>query len=875
MKKLNQGLWRESGFGRKLTLVSAPAGFGKTTLVATWAKNLPLEIQSNTELCWLSLYENDNDLMTFLSCLLEALRKSNPTRCEPTQKMLQKNQPPQPEVFMASLAGNIAKSDRNFILVLDDYHLIHSASIHLHLTTLLAILPASLHIVLTTRKDPPFAFSRLRVNGQMLEIRQADLQFDILETESFFRCMRITKLSSSQIADVHRKIEGWIAGLQLLAISLNKSNNLIRSIEEFRGSNQLVTDYLLEEVFQHQTTDLQQFLMQSSLLDTFSSELCDQVFERKDSQIHIRELIRLNLFAVPLDDRDCWWRYQHLFRQMLRERMLRSIGHEELEKLHQRACNWYRKHGYIDEAISHALAGSDWERAVELIVNQSVSMLKQGKMTTLLEWFLRLPPRFIEDHPRLMVDFCWTLSMLGKLDTAKNHLEKFREILQKKTIHTGKDNPNLEYELQTMQAFLDHARLGSNQVIANLKNVLHVLPRDAFYLRSCAACTLGSFLMTQGDFQKAQSMFIQSDHDCQIAENLYARQAVFCFLSDIDVFEGKLQHAKERLQVAVGLGGKTKLTAQAYIQLAELHYEWNNLDESFDCLQVGIELAKDGENRNALCRAYGLLARTNLIQNNHFRARQALDTAHELIQSAGVDPWTQMQVCGHSVRIFLSRLDFTSARYWAEQLPEIETNPLFHLQRTIHLATVKIAQNQMSETITDLESDFNLAFQIGLISPAVKIRLLQSICDIKQANALRFLSEALTLAKDAGLVRTLLDTHHCIRNLIEKIHIPGLENYTSLILKSFQQENQSIAQVEPGFIPIPMNLIEPLSEREMEVLRLLMLGLPNRKIAESLFISVGTVKTHVHNILGKLNAQSRLEAIMRIKKCGIENVLRS
>jgi len=370
IERLNEGLTR------KLTLVSAPAGFGKTTLVSAWVRAVR---ESPLGVAWLSLDEEDNDPVRFLTYFIAALQRIDPSIGQAAQAMLQAPQPAQPETLLTSLINDIAATPSPFILILDDYHLIHTLPIHQQLAFLLAHQPPSMHLGLVSREDPPLPLSRLRARGQTVEIRQDDLRFTAEEATEFLRRMMRLELPSADVAALHRRTEGWIAGLQLAALSLRGHDDIHRLVQSFTGSHRYVLDYLIEEVFKQQPAAVQDFLLKTSILDRFTAPLCDEVTAREDSRELLLNLEQANLFIVPLDESRQWYRYHRLFRELLRS--LQEARH--LAPLHQKAARWYEQNGLLDEAMQHALAAEDWDEAERMMESAASQAIRNGQFVTL------------------------------------------------------------------------------------------------------------------------------------------------------------------------------------------------------------------------------------------------------------------------------------------------------------------------------------------------------------------------------------------------------------------------------------------------------------------------------------------------------------
>jgi len=411
-----------AGLHRKLTLVSAPAGFGKTTLLSEWVGGCERPV------AWLSLDESDSDPARFFTYLIAALQRVDPGIGQGAQAMMQSPQPPPPEVLLTALINDIAAASQPFLLVLDDYHLITALAIHQLLAFLLEHQPPQMHLVIATREDPPLPLSRLRARGQTVEIRQADLRFTPEETADFLRRVTQADLSSADVAALQQRTEGWIAGLQLAALSIRGHEDVQRLVQSFTGSHRYILDYLMDEVFQQQSADVQDFLLRTSILDRFTAALCDAVAERDDSRQVLLALEQANLFIVPLDESRQWYRYHRLFADLLRHRSQMAGLQGLVPHLHRQASQWYEANGFPAEAVHHALAGSDWERAATLIQDLSSMMLKRGEVVTLLGWFQALPDEVVLANPRLCYEYSWPLILSDRIDAAEPYLARAEQV---------------------------------------------------------------------------------------------------------------------------------------------------------------------------------------------------------------------------------------------------------------------------------------------------------------------------------------------------------------------------------------------------------------------------------------------------------------
>jgi LuxR family maltose regulon positive regulatory protein len=464
-ERLNEGVTRMPS-PRKLTLVSAPAGFGKTTLVAEWLTHRRASGDAGRPVAWLSLDEEDNDPARFFTYLVAALQTVDPDIGQAAQAMLQAPQPPPPEPLLTSLINDVAATPRPFVLVLDDYHLIHTLPIHRQLAFLLEHQPPQMHLVIASREDPPLPLSRLRARGQAREIRRADLQFTPEETAEFLQQVARQELPPRDVAALQRRTEGWAAGLQLLALSIRGRDDVLQLVRSFTGSHRYVLDYLIEEVFEQQSAEAQDFLLKTAILDRFTAALCDAVTGRNDGRAVLLALDQANLFIVRLDESRQWYRYHRLFADLLRHRLEVASTHE-LAQLHRRASRWYAANGLPADAVQHALAGSDWERAATLTLDLGESMLKRGEVATLLGWLQALPDEEVCTRPQLCLSYSWALILTSQLDAAEFYLRRAEQ--------AAEDAPALLGDIAAALAFIARTRGDDRRTIELSRRALSLL----------------------------------------------------------------------------------------------------------------------------------------------------------------------------------------------------------------------------------------------------------------------------------------------------------------------------------------------------------------------------------------------------------------
>ena len=839
IQMLNES-WQQD---KKLTLISASAGYGKTTLVTEWVRGL------QTKSAWLSLDETDNDPARFLTYLIAALQLIDKSIGEKTRPMLQSPQPLPSELVMTTLLNEIAIVPTSFILVLDDYHLIQALPIHSQLDFLVEYQPPHMHLVIITREDPPLPLARLRARGQMVEIRQNDLRFLPEECVDFLQRVMGLKLTAEDITALERRTEGWIVGLQLAAISMQGRDDLSNFVAAFTGSSHYVLDYLIEEVFERQSVEAQDFLLKTSILDRLSGPLCDAVVNRTGSRDLLDHLEHANLFIFPLDQSRTWYRYHRLFAELLRQRLHATDTLSE-NKLHRLASQWFAAEGLIPEAIHHALEASDWDRAAALISDNSVPMLRNGELITLLSWLKALPNEVIFTRPELCQNYGWVLTLTGQLDAADVYLQQAESIAQ--------DDETLLGPILVARSYHLRVRGDIPSAIDYARRALSILPQTDALSRGLAALTLGLAYWNTGDFQESERAFLEVSRAAQQSGNHYARMTALTYLGNIQAVFGHLHRAAELCRQVIQLGGQSPPVAPAHIGLATLYYEWNELDLATKEAQIGIEQSQHTGNPLILSDGYRTLAIIHQSRGEPEAALSTLKKADQLVDSHQVSSLARLRIAACHVQIALAQENLNTAQFWAEQVTEPVYASLFDpcLGLTpIHILLARHKKTEASERLNEL---YDTACQKGCGTGMVEVRLLQSLAAETPTEALHFLQEALKIAQPEGFIRTFVDKGEPVKALLKRLKSQGgdLKEYILMLLSAFG---------DTGKGSVTQSLVEPLSKRELEVLGLLEQGMSNGEIARRLVVTIGTIKSHVHSIIDKLGVSSRTQAVAQAR----------
>jgi LuxR family maltose regulon positive regulatory protein len=887
IERLNEGLHR------KLTLISAPAGFGKTTLVGEWVASC------ERPAAWLSLDEGDNDPTRFLAYLVAALQTIAPNIGEGVLGALQSPQPPPTESILTALLNEITTIPDNFVLVLDDYHVIDAKPVDDALTFLLEHLPPRMHLVIATREDPQLPLARLRARGQLSELRAADLRFTSSEAAEFLTQVMGLYLSPEEIAALETRTEGWIAGLQLAALSMRGREDVPRFIRAFAGDNRYILDYLVEEVLQLQPERIRSFLLQTSILDRLSGPLCDAVTGQQEGNVLLETLERGNLFVVPLDDKRHWYRYHHLFADVLFAHLMQEQP-AQVPTLHRRASEWYEQNGLPADAIRHALAAEDFERAADLVELVAPAMRRSRQDATLLGWLKALPDELARTRPVLSVDYAGALFGTGQLEAVEARLRDAERWLEV-TSDTGErpEAPAVamvvvnEEEFRSLPARIAIYRAAHAQALGDVpgtakyaRRALDLLPEGEHFGRGAAAALLALAYWASGDLESAHRTFADGMASLQMAGNISDAISATLVLADIRMAQGRLHEAASTYERSLQLAkeqGEPLLrgTADLYVGMSELCRERGGLEAATQHLLRSKELGERAglpENRYRWCVA---MARIREAQGD---LDGALDLLHEAEHRymRGYFPNVR-PIAALKARMWVAQGRLAEALSWAREQGLSVADELSYLREFEHvtLARVLIAQykserveRSIHEAMGLLERLLQAAEEGGRMGSVIEILVLQALAHEAQGespSALVPLERALTLAELEGYVRVFVDEGMPMAQLLSEAAAHGImPDYTAKLLAVFEAEEQKSADEShlPPALPA-QSLIEPLSQRELEVLQLIAQGLSNREISERLFLALITVKGHNRIIFRKLQVRRRTEAVARARELGL------
>ncbi len=857
LERLNEGLHRN------LILISAPAGFGKTTLVSEWVERI------ERPTAWLSLDEGDNDPTRFLTYLVAALQTIAATIGEGVSGVLQSPQPPPPEAILTALLHDLTTISDHFVLVLDDYHVIDAQPVDHALTFLLEHLPPHMHLVIATREDPPLPLARLRVGGQLTEVRVTDLRFTPSEAAGFLNQVMGLTLSAQDIAALERRTEGWIAGLQLAAISLQGQQDAAGFIRSFTGSHHFVLDYLVEEVLQQQPERVQTFLLRTSILDRLCGPLCDAVLlaPSASGQETLEYLEHANLFIIPLDNERRWYRYHHLFADLLRQRLHQSIasspGDEGMEvaKLHIRASVWYEDHGLEIEAFHYAVAAHDVERAERLIEGKGIPLHFRGAVTAILNWLESLPTTVLNARPWLWARYASLLLVNGQTTGVEEKLQAAEAALQ----GTEPDDKtrNLVGQIAAARATLALTRYQVEPMLAQSRRALEYLDPNNLAFRTTAHWTLGFAYLLLGDRAAARRALTSAISLSQASGDIFTTILATIGLGNVQEADNQLSLAAETYQRVLQLAGDQPLQIiyEAHLGLARVLYEWNDLEAALAHGRQSLHLARQYErviDRFVLCEV--LLARLQLAQGDVAGAAALLAEASQSARQQNF-VYRIPEVAAAQVLTLLRQGHLAAAA----QLAQTHGLPLSQ-------ARVHLAQGDPSAALAVLEPWRRQVEAKGWQDERLKVMVLQAVAlqaHGEQDQAVHLLCDALALAEPGGFIRLFVDEGRPMAHLLSEAAAIGmLPDYLGKLLAVCEAEEQQ--REDTSSLPPPAQpLIEPLSQRELEVLQLMAQGLSNQEMSERLFLALDTVKGHNRKIFGKLQVQRRTEAVARARELGL------
>ncbi len=877
------------GTGRELTVVCTPAGFGKTTLVGDWAR------RSRRSAAWLSLDAADNDPARFWRYVAAALDHARPGLRRQVVALLDGMQRPPCEAMATAVINQLMRppGDGEIALILDDYHLIEAPAVHDSVAFLLDRLPPRLHLVLASRVDPPLPLARLRARGQLAELRGTDLRFTLAETAAFLREATGLDLPAALVAALQDRTEGWAAGLQMAALSLQGHSDPARFVATFAGSHRYVLDYLTEEVLARQPEQILRFLLETSVLDRLSGPLCDAVTGRTGSQALLEELERANLFVVPLDEVRRWWRYHHLFADLLRVRLARERP-ERAPELHRAAAAWHEEHGSADDAVRHALAAGEGGWAARLIERHFDAVFRRSEGATLSRWLSALPAEVVRARPRLCLAQAITAIVHGRLEVAEPLLAD-----AERAFAAAGDEPyepscgralsvlaNIPASILFLRADLARMRGDPARAAACTQQALEHLDEEDRLLRSLVARHQAVAHWLRGEMGEAERALAEVAEERRAAGEGYLAMRVRYDLGLVQRAQGRLGAARrtyqQELETASVAGQEPPPAGMAYVGLAEVLYERDELDAALGHAAESVELCRQLASSLPLATGLGVLARIRQAQGDAAGALDAIGRAEQVKVSPQVVVLLN-PVPVWRARLLLARGEVAEAARWADGRGlKAGGEPSYPREgEYLVLARVLLAQQEPGKALGLLDRLHALAAAQGRTGSLIEIEALQALARqaaADQTGALEALAEALSLAHPEGYVRVFADEGAPMARLLGRLTAAqrggeaGLPSevpphYLDRLTRAFQPGGERAAA--PRTTGEMIVVADLLTDREMQVLRLLAAGRSNKQIADELVVVQDTVKKHVGHILDKLGAANRTQAVARARALGL------
>jgi len=854
----------------RLTLVSAAAGFGKTTLLSTWIA------QRDVVAAWVSLDDHDDDPVRFWAYTIAALQTIWPGVGTGAAEILQAPQPPAIEGVLTELLNDVACQEGRAVLVLDDYHVIQETAIHQGVAFLVEHAPPQLLLILASRTDPPLPLPLLRARRQLLEVRAEDLRFTDSEADAFFNTVMGLALASEDVAALETLTEGWAAGLQLAALSIREVSDVGALVASFSGGHRYVFDYLAHEVIDRQRPELRCFLMQTAVLDRLNGGLCDAVTGLEDGQRVLEQLEQANLFVVPLDRERRWYRYHHLFSDFLRSLLERYETPQAIAALHLRACDWHAARGDLPDAIQHALVAQDSDRAAALITEAVADMFLRSELLTLLRWLRALPEELLAQDLLLSIAAAWAHLATGNSDMAETHVQRVERLIGVSP-DSAWETPDLSPEVRSALAEVSSLRASLSFNLMDLDAVRRYTRLVGVYLaddldqcvlntrlsiESVAAFNLALAYEYSGESGEAMAAFEAAVELLRQDQNHHLISMTESHLAQLQVKSGQLRAAGATYDAACQSVGewpsRSPLSGLAFVGMGRLLYEWNELDRARELLQQGLDLGKQWSHWEILFLGYASLIDVALARGDDATALAILDEWHS--EAKRIEVQLAMPVFyAHRALILMRTGRLGEALEWASSfgIPGDGEIPYAMEDQALILARICVAGGDLDRAVRLLMRLRAGAEGGGRQGRLIQTGALESLLLDAQGDspgALEVLTQALTLAQPEGYLRTFVDLGEPMQRLLERV--TSLPDYTARLLT---------ADAAPQERPVQDGLMEPLSERELDVLALMAEGMTNQQIADRLFISINTVKTHAKSLYGKLSVRNRAQATLRAR----------
>jgi LuxR family maltose regulon positive regulatory protein len=859
----------EEGSSRKLTLISAPAGYGKTILVCGWIAAY------NRLVAWLSLDKVENDPIRFWWYFISAFRTLQPAFGKTELEVLGEPQHAPISNILTVLINEISSLTKNLLIVVDDYHLIETSEIHTAFGFLLQHQPSNLHLIITTRFDPPWSLHRLRSQQEISELRQKDLSFTKDETETFFNQVYKFNLPTTAINILHSRTEGWAVGLQLAAVSMIGQPDPSRFIQGLAESSNYVFDYLIEEVLKNQTLELQDFLLKTSILDYLTASLCDYILERENSQEVLEYLERSQLFLSSLDKEKRWYRYHHLFASLLQVQL--DNTKINAAELHHRASLWLQANNLAADALGHALCAQDIDLAIQIVENNILNLFETGGLVKLSSWLKMIPVERVESKPWLCIASAWVAINLGKLDqvdpwlvNAEQALERLQK-MQDSTELVTRDDLIYRNHVKAYIALVQNSYYAFqgdfNQAAFKAQEALSHLPAEDWLGNSLARTALAFNLRRIGRLEEAFNSARKAIAILEVAnKNRSAYYSPYILLGSIHMVRGELHEAetvyKSQIQASQEGALRSPIAGISMCALSRIYRERNELEKALCLVNEGMEINHQWGFVDFILSGYIDKAEIFLAMGDYHGAFELLETGKREFSDF---TWPS-HIAAIEAEMHLLAGDINFVNQWVQhsQLHPDDEIEFQKMEEYIVLARLLIAQTEYAKAKDFLARLQGIAENTGTIYWLIKILALQSVVchSLDQRHEARIaLKEAVRLGESEGFVRAIMDAGTPVAQVLSQLRFnPHCSQVYIAKLRDAIPQSEGRANRDRDL------LIEPLSNRELEILRLLDSKMTSNEIAEMLVIAVSTVRVHIKHIYAKLEVNRRFEAVQRAKE---------
>jgi LuxR family transcriptional regulator, maltose regulon positive regulatory protein len=866
---------------KKITLVCAPAGFGKTTLVSDWIQT------HNIYSSWISIDESDNDLIRFYTYIIQSLQKIDKAIGKELVTKFEVNEPLNSDTIITYLINDITESREHFILVLDDYHLINTATIHQSLVFFLDNLPENIHLIITTRTTPPLQIAKLRARNQIIEIQSKDLRFNLDEVSQFLKQVRNIKMSDADIRELNQRTEGWIVGLQLAALSFDNQTTSSNIISDFTGDHRFVTDYLVDEVLSRQPEEIQLFLLKTTILDRMCADLCDTVLEISNGQTILEILEKSNLFLVQLDSKREWYRYHHLFSEMLLTRLGQRFK-TEISSLYFKAYEWHLNQHLDEEAIRYALRGEFYKEAADLIEQKGFFLYWTNNVKLLIPWLRDLPSDLIESRPHLQILKAYVEINKGNLREANNSFTQAQKHIQD---HPGEKN-DIGMIIQGrsasgLSAIYYHYYMDWQATLTHAQSTLQLLPKDYLFDRCVASFHGGGALIKLGNLSQARDYLNNAMNLSNLSSYPSAKFLILSYLGELSFTKGRLNQAQTLYQEVSDLApvlegfGTQSPASSSLVGLALLHYERNQLDKALTLLEKVVTITEGEEFIDRMMSSHSAMIKLQCTLENYEAVQEYLRLLSFTADNYGVSINIYRRIDFLKIETDLVTGDVDKAILGIQKYYTVVPEHVCcekELELLIYVRCL-IQQAFINKALVLLNKMLDLANTQDRITSVIRIEILLAKCHYLLKDSLKgvdHLLNALELAESEVFIRIFIDEGEPIHNLLSKLQKTNQKHskisisldYIQTLLSHFSPGRFSEKNSATSFLT-PSGANDHLTPRETEVISLLAKGLQYTDVAEKLDISENTLKYHIKNIYGKLQVNNRIQAITAAQDFGI------